>query len=130
MTARKPRFLVWVDSSHALKAALQPQSLSSGSPLAGKGQNPWSSPVPWLMAPPLGLSFPPQWRHQDLGQRSRRCGPRRGLLPSFPAASQSPSRIPAFFEQEGSLGSIYQTGMHPKLGQQNSQIQQQWHPDS
>lgn len=108
--------LVW-GKSFSPKASLQ-------APLVRKRAEPLVflrlllySKITWLMAPPLGLSFLPQWR-----QRSQRCGPRRGLLPSSPAAPQSPARISAF-EKEGSFGSIYQTGMHPKLGQQNSHIQ-------
>lgn len=38
------RSLAWVESSYALLGTvLQPQSLSSGSALAGKGQKPWFS---------------------------------------------------------------------------------------
>lgn len=132
MTTQMPRSLDWVDSPMPSSGPFQPPKSLFVSPLAGKGQKPKVSLLPSfslgktrrlllcfevsrLMAPPLGLSFPPQWRLQSPGQRSQWCGPRRGLLPSSPAAPQSPSRISAFRGQDKSLGSMYQRGMHPKL---------------
>ena len=132
MTTQMPRSLDWVDSPMPSSGPFSAPQISLHLPLGREGAETQGLPsaqflprktlrllfcfeVSRLMAPPLGLSFPPQWRLQSPGQRSQWCGPRRGLLPSSPAAPQSPSRISAFHGQDKSLGSMYQRGMHPKL---------------
>lgn len=123
MTTQMPRSLAWVDSSPALLGAvLQPQSLSSSSPLAGK-ENPSSSSgsfsTPesldsWPL--PLAFLFLLSGGSKASGRGLSGVGPRGGSCPAPLQPQNPPPESQLAANRRGHLAASTRQVCTPNLG--------------
>lgn len=132
MTTQKPRFLVWVDFSYALLGASPsaPQPLFRH-PLAGKGQNPWSSSDSFSTPKSLGswplplasLFFP------SGGKGPRGVGPGGGSCPA-PLQHHNPPPESQPSKRRGHLAASTRQVCTPNLGNRTPKSKAQASPRS
>lgn len=124
MTTQMPRSLAWVDSSHALLGAvLQPQSLPSSSPLAGKGQNPSSSSGSFSTPESLGswplllaFLFLLSGGSKASGRGLSGVGPRGGSCPAPLQPQNPPPESQLSANRRGHLAASTRQVCTPNLG--------------